>query len=133
METYFNNKEKAKQLVDYSLLFDKNVKMSCSDIDGVVEYKDKCWIFFEVKQGDKELSLGQKIMYERMVNDLSKVKPAILLVCSHNVDNPEEAIQLRETTVREIFYKGKWNKPSSTLNTKDVMNSFISRCIGGKN
>lgn len=40
-----------------------------TDIDAIIEYKDKGWIIYEIKHKGVEVPFGQKLLLERFVKD----------------------------------------------------------------
>ena len=71
MESRIHNKRKMKQLIDFKgCAVDGG--MYPTDIDGVIEYKDSKYIIFEVKYGDSEIPIGQRLALQRMVDDFTK-------------------------------------------------------------
>lgn len=94
------------------------------------EYKNKAWIFTEFKYRDAPFPFGQKLMYERLVDDLNKIhKPAISILAEHYVDNPNVDIDAAKCVVREYYYKGKWysRKCEPPLLLGDAINKFIEK------
>lgn len=103
MESRIHNKRKMKQLIDFKgCAMDGG--MYPTDIDGVIEYKDSKYIIFEVKYGDSEIPIGQRLALQRMVDDFTKSgKQAIVLICSHTVKNPNKPVVMAWCNVRERF------------------------------
>lgn len=98
-----------------------------TDIDALIEYRDKQYIIFEVKFRDYEVPFGQKLALQRMVDDFTKVgKQAIVIVCSHPVKDPNKRILLAKCSVREIYYgdEGEWRKPSVDITVQDALTNF---------
>ena len=113
MESRIHNKRKMKQLIDFKgCAVDGG--MYPTDIDGVIEYKDSKYIIFEVKYGDSEIPIGQRLALQRMVDDFTKSgKQAIVLICSHTVKNPNKPVVMAWCNVREIYYgdEKRWRTP----------------------
>lgn len=87
-----------------------------TDIDGIIEYKDKAYILIEMKHRDAKLPQGQRIALERMVNDFSHSgKMACVLLCSHCIDNCHDSIKAENTIVIGVYYNGKWTRSYSPL------------------
>ena len=64
-----NNIQRAQQINDFSnLLYGK---ITPTDIDGMIEYRGKLYIFFEIKYKDKDMPFGQRLALERLVKDLT--------------------------------------------------------------
>ena len=125
--------DRMKQPIDFS-----NIKIGSivpCDIDLLcevrrkfcTEYKNKAWIFTEIKYRDTPFPFGQRLMHERLVDDLAKVgKPAISILAEHDVDNPSQNIDAAQCVVRQCYFDGVWKTPSKPRTLKDLINSFIA-------
>jgi len=74
-----------------------------TDIDACIDFKNKVFIFIEVKYGNIDLNVGQKILIERLVNNIAK--PSYGIVCRHMQKND---IFLKSCIVSDV-YNGKWH------------------------
>lgn len=120
------NPSKMKQLIDFKNL-DIDGYIYPTDIDGIIEYKDSEYIIFEVKYGDTEVPIGQKLALKRMVDDFTKIgKQAIVLICEHRVSNYKAPIVAANCKVREIYYgeEKKWRKIEEDLSVKTAVELF---------
>jgi len=115
------NREFATQVRDFSGLRFGNI--TPTDIDGIIEYKDKLYIFIETKYENAELPFGQKLCFERLCDDLQKVKPTLLIVASHNSKGD---IDVANTVVTSYRYEGKWFTLKSKKTTKSLIMEFIN-------
>lgn len=117
------NRDAGKQIIDYSGLRFNNI--TPTDIDGMIEYKGKAFIFYEFKFGDAPMPLGQKIALTRMVDAIQRGgTPAILILGSHN--NPaSEDIDAANATVKGIYWNGSWGNGCGRT-VKDVTDGFLS-------
>lgn len=98
------NEEYARPLVLYKGM--RWNKITPTDIDGCIDFQDKVFIFFEVKHGDTKLTLGQKILLQRLVDRIViSGAYAYAVVCSHS-DSGD--ILLKNCTVVDV-YNGKWH------------------------
>ncbi len=108
------NDEYARPLVLYKGMRWENI--TPTDIDGCIDFQDKVFIFFEVKHGKTNLTLGQKILLERLVNRINKSGAfGYALVCRHFVDGD---VLLKNCVVHDV-YNGKWTSLSSKGMTVD--------------
>lgn len=108
-------------------------KMFPTDIDAMIEYKNKAYIFIEVKYRDKEMSTGQRIAIERLVNDTGKNKWAIALLVNHSQNNTKQPVILRDCTVQALYYskERKWRQPLiNELKTDEAIFKFITQIKG---
>lgn len=104
---------------DYSGLRFRNI--TPTDIDGFVEYRNKAYIFLELKYGDAPLPPGQRLALERLCDDLQKRKPTLLIVATHH--SAHEDIDAARATIAEFRYKGRWRMRRGTV--KDLMRAFL--------
>lgn len=117
-----NNKERATQLRDFSGLRFKN--MTPTDIDGLLEYENICYVFFETKFENAPLPAGQKLALQRLCDDMSMVKPTISVISSHN--SPiGEVIDTASTIVSEFRFRGNWCMDTSDTTLRELMARFI--------
>ena len=118
------HRERARQIIDFSGLRYGNI--TPTDIDGLIEYHDKAYILMEFKYKNAEVPAGQMLAYKRLANDLQKAgKPTVLLICRHDVENPEQDIDAASAMVTEYWYAGK---PYYDVNrtVADVCESFLA-------
>ena len=113
------NRIKSTQVIDYAGL--RYGQITPTDVDGLIEYKDKAFVFIEYKSGKAELPYGQKLALERLIDSLNK--PAILIHASH--EHPEtQDIDGANAIVENIYYKGKWYQ-RGFVTVKSVIDSFL--------
>ena len=112
-----NHRERAKQINDFTGL--QYGTITPTDIDGLIEYQDKAYVFIELKHADVELPYGQRLALERLTDDLEKTgKPSICIVASHQVDDPKKDVKVAETLVKQYYWNGKWKTAKSSLNPR---------------
>lgn len=114
------NEDRLRQVVDFEGL--KFGKLYPTDVDGVLEYRNKGYILLEFKCGDACLSQGQRIALTRMVDDLSKVKPAILFVARHKT-RVCDTVDAGKCVVTNYYWNGMWHETETPL--RDIMEAFI--------
>lgn len=123
------HRDRARQIVDFSgMLF--NYKITPTDIDGLIEYRNKCFVFFEIKykndEGVAPLPFGQGLALKRIVDSLNK--PAVLLIASHCVFDYSVDIDAAKCIVERYYWMGEWYKPrSKTLTLKTACDNFIKK------
>ena len=115
------NRDRLNQFIDYSgLTFGT---LHPTDIDGLLEYRNKGFILFEVKMDNAWMPQGQRIALMRIVDALSKSKPAILYVARHSVHDPHVDVDASKCIVTEYYYKGEWWHCEKTL--REMTADFI--------
>lgn len=125
------NRERAKQIIDFHGL--KYGRITPTDIDGCIEYRNKGVAYIEIKYRDQELPKGQELALTRMTdNHRSAGKIAVLFVCEHFVDKCEMDVDASKTIVRAYYYNGKWWSGNNVLDEhgnrvtlKEKMDKFI--------
>jgi len=111
------NPERMKQIIDFS-----GLPCGMSDIDGLVEWKDKGYIFVEIKTNKTPLPFGQKLALERLVKDTGQHKKSIAIIASHNVYDSKMRVIAAECIVRNIY-------SSEDLQWRDVHGICLKNCI----
>jgi len=79
-----NNKLLAAQARDFTGLVYGNI--SPTDLDGMIEFHNKCYVLFEAKYAYGKMREGQQIALERFCDDLKK--PSILILAIHSYEYP---------------------------------------------
>jgi len=116
-------RERSRQVIDFSGLQYGNI--TPTDIDGLIEYKDKAYAIIEMKYGKAEMPKGQKLAIERMVNDLaSKGKLATAFLCEHYVANTDDDIVASKAIVRSCYYNGYW-RDDGKRTLKSRLDAFV--------
>jgi hypothetical protein len=117
---------RAKQINDFSGLRYGNI--TPTDIDGVIEYKNKAYVWIETKYLEKSLPHGQRLCIARLVDDADKAgKEAIAIIVEHAVHNPAMSIPVAECYVREMYWgrEKKWRKLSQGHSTRQIIDKFL--------
>ena len=127
MRGKIKHRERSRQVNDFSNL-ELSHNITPTDIDGLIEYRNEKYIFFEVKYSEAQLHYGQRLALERLVADTSsRDKKSIAIVCEHDVHNTSVDVDVAETRVREVYsYRTKeWRVPANTYTTKQLIELFI--------
>lgn len=123
----FHNKEYAGVLIDFTNL--QKEKIHPTDIDGLIEYKDKCYVFIEYKYKDSDVPFGQELAYVRLANDVAP-KPAIVIVAEHDGPNEEGVVDGGNCIVREYYtnHSGMWHPiKGTTIKVNELVKTFINK------
>jgi len=115
-------KTRAQQGRDFTGLRYGNI--TPTDIDALIEYQDKCYIFIEAKKTGAQMPYGQRIALERLCDDLQRVKPTILILMTHNT-NANQEIDFANSLVDKYRYKGEWKTPQNVPTVKMLIDSFL--------
>jgi hypothetical protein len=102
------SRERAKQLISFEGM-DLGPRLWPTDFDAAIEWKDRAWLLFEVKHGEKAVPLGQRLALERFVRDVWRGgKKAVAAVVEHYIADPSEDVRLADCQVREVFVGGEF-------------------------
>lgn len=98
-------RERARQINNFAGL--RFGKITPTDIDGLIEFQDKAYIFIETKTEGAPFPYGQRLALERLCDDLQKVKPTLIVVGQHNtpVDDDIDVSQAKAIMYR---FEGEW-------------------------
>lgn len=113
----------------------KNIRygnITPTDIDGIIEYKDKGYVVFEIKYRDTELPRGQRLAIQRLVTDVGKAnKKALAIIAEHNVDNAEQQVDVSVCDVREVFLstEREWREPNHAMKMGECIYLFITKIV----
>lgn len=122
----FRNVGRARQLNIFKGLSSDGVEVT--DIDGLIEYRNKAYIVYEVKFEGAEVPKGQRLALERFVSDAARSgKIAIVMVVVHPDMNKQDPIIVKNCKVRDIYY-GKervWRKPKKPMTAGELTDAFI--------
>ena len=108
-----------------------NGKISPSDIDAVIEIDDKYLIMIEVKKFGNELSTGQKLLMQRIVEAWNSCpgKHGIAIYATHTVYDANETIYLKDCVAKGVYdefsnkHDWRWREPD-VANVKELINKF---------
>lgn len=74
-----------------------------TDIDGIFDCKGRGYIFHETKTAGAPLTVGQRILFTRLANDLAKNHiPAIVIVSQHDKTDPNDDVILKDALVTKV-------------------------------
>ena len=119
------HRARAKQIIDFSGLRFGNI--TPTDIDGLIEYHDKCFLFVELKHSNKnrcDLDVGQRLALERLCNSLNK--PALLLHAIHS-EPVQNDIQAGACYVYQYFWKREWILTKHFITVKEAAEGFFKK------
>ena len=126
MDNEIKNRRRMKQIVNF-----QNIRIGAkgmpTDCDGLIEYRNRGYVMFEIKHGAKELPFGQELALVRMCDDFARIgKPAVFIVAEHDVDDPEIDIDAASCLVRKFYFRGKWYTPPKPVTLKEKIDRFIN-------
>ena len=108
-------------------------RITPTDVDGLIEYRSKVFVFYELKLRNTQIPEGQKKALERIVNVLrDNGKHAVLFKCEHDVGNTDEQVDASEAEVTEVYFDGKWLNYSGRT-AREVTDSYFKYLKGKYN
>lgn len=123
------NRDRARQIKDFTGLRFGNI--TPTDIDGMIEYHDKGYIFIELKLGDTPILFGQRLALERLTDDLSRAsKPTICIIAKHNSVNNDEDIDVANAVVSEYRLNGIWHIPQLIFTVRHLIDMHLNKSFG---
>lgn len=122
----FNNPDRGRQLILFDgLSYDT---LAPTDIDGILDYKNRIWVVYEVKYAKKNLPRGQRLALERLVQDAKEAgKHGIAIVAEHYQQDPLRSVLLASCPVREIYTTEHphWWALGQRVTVKEVTDAYI--------
>jgi hypothetical protein len=116
------NRSRAKQIVNFNGLIYGSI--TPTDIDGHIDFHNKCAVWLELKYLNTPLKHGQRQALERAVTN-SRI-PSICIIGEHDLQ-PENDIPAHLCKMREYFYKGKWHIPKEQYTIKRMTDEFVGK------
>ena len=130
------NDEYAKVIYSFTALRYGNITPSDIDgygyttVPGCIEYKRNCFVFIEMKyqNGSSELDTGQRLMYERMVDDHKS--PAVCIVGEWTERNLNERghVDVASCVVKKYYKQysnGNWPVIPVYMTVKKCIDDFL--------
>lgn len=82
-----------------------------TDIDGLIDYNGRAFVFMEGKYIGTEMPLGQRKALQNVCCSLCLAnRPSIVIVFEHASEFDND-VEVSGCIVREIFFNGKWHDP----------------------
>jgi hypothetical protein len=110
----FKDPERAAQLISFEML--KWGNKGFSDIDAVLDWQGKFFVFVETKFYKGNLHKGQRILLENLCKQM-KV-PCVAIYCTHAIEDTNQIVNLASCRVKEVFWNGSWAKPDPKNDTR---------------
>ncbi len=108
------------QVVNFSSFQIGQTKIVPTDIDGLIEYHSRCFVYIEAKYNGCEMPIAQRKALEEVCDDHRR--PTMLMLVSHG-DTDE--IDLGNASVVEYRYGRKWRVPKKPYTANELSNAFI--------
>jgi len=122
-QTLIHNREHMRQIKDFSGL--RFGKISPTDIDGFLDFGDKLFVFVEMKYGNAEIPLGQRIALTRLCDAVvSKDRKSYLLIVRHELSS-ESDINVSEQIISDVYFNKRWHKAKNGWTLRDAINWLL--------
>jgi len=119
------NIARRQQIIDFSGVRFGNI--TPTDIDGVIEYNDIAYAFYEIKYANAEMKYGQKLCLERLVNDMMKAgKKAIAMLIRHDIHDVNEQIPAHLCIVEKLYVGETWKIDKKHRTVWDLSVDFFT-------
>jgi len=116
------NRRLASQQKDYSGL--RYGKITPMDIDGVVEFSDRLFIFLEYKGVGAPLAYGQRLCMQRIIGAIRQTGREAVAIVAEHAEPAEEDVDCANAIVREYYMGEGWTKPNIAVTVKDMVDHF---------
>ncbi len=113
--------DRAQQINDFHGLLRKR-NITPTDIDGMIDYNGKAFIFFEGKYGDKEMDYGQRLAFENLCKALNC--PYLIIRYNHNVNNTNVDVDVAKQLVIRYYENGRWKAVKGAATVLEFVESF---------
>jgi hypothetical protein len=120
------NRDYFNQEYDYSDMRWGNI--TPTDIDGLIEYHNICYVLFETKYNNAELPRGQLLALERLTDDIQEKKPILTIIATHVIP-ASEIVDVSKTIVVKYRWKGKWRNTKTPKTSKKLADEFINWAV----
>jgi hypothetical protein len=114
----FRNRDRAKQLIDFSGL--RSGKKMPTDIDAFIDFGGRAFVFIEVKHGGADLPFGQRLALERLCDSVDDSIDAWVLVARHNTPVNED-VDLADAIVSDYRNGGRWRRTRREVDVKEFV------------
>ena len=120
-----HNLARYKQSVEFHGL--RYGKITPTDIDGLIEYRNKVFVFYELKLRGKTIDHGQKMALQNVADGLNRQgKYAIVLKCEHDVHDTAKIVDAATAEVTLVYWFGKWTQPKQLgITAREATDSFF--------
>ena len=119
------NMNKIRQFISFAnLTIGGNSRNRPTDIDGLLELRDKLFILFEVKMLGNDMPTGQRLSLERVADALTATKPTLLIVAEHHTPS-DQPVDLAACTVAKVRYNREWISRVPYRTVREMVDKFI--------
>ena len=119
-----SHRERSRQINDFQgLRFERNI--TPTDIDGLVDFAGRLFIYFELKYGDKQIDTGQRMALEAVVDShQAACRHAYAIIATHNVANPADDVDVANCIVSAYYYCHRWIQPGEHITMRQAIDKI---------
>jgi hypothetical protein len=128
------NQKSFKQRILFEKL-ERDGKITPTDIDGLIDYNGKAFIFLEGKKKGIYMPFGQDLAYQNLIHVLREGGAiAICILFEHNTPSNENIIA-HDKIVNSIYMYDKeygdwrWKRPSRQITVLQAIETFEKKCL----
>ena len=122
--TPIRNLSRLRQPVDFGGIAYGN--MMPTDIDGLIEYRDRVFVFYELKLRGTPMPTGQRVALCNIVDNIrANGKYAVLLKCEHDEYDTGSPVDAARAEVTAIYWDGRWSRVSGRT-AREVTDSYFA-------
>ena len=132
-EGLMNNPKRGKQLLrfdGFGLDHDRLETVMATDIDALIDVRNRILIVVESKLAGKEVPKGQQYALQRIVSDAKAAgKHGIAIVADHDVYDPDEDVFLKDLICREVYTteREEWSVMKRRMTVRELANWYVNR------
>lgn len=116
--------ERYAQQRDYSGLRFGNI--TPTDIDGLIEYKNRAYVIVELKMAGSDVPPGQLLALERLHDDLMCNGKKVLCIIAHHQTPLREKIDVCQALVTQYRFAHRWQKVAGDITTGALIERFLN-------
>jgi len=135
------DKVKNEDAFNQRILFvnlERNGKITPTDIDGLIDYNAKAFVFLEGKKEGHYMPFGQDLAYKNLIHVLHKGGAvAICILFKHNTPKNEHIIAYDKIVegiymYDEEYEDWRWKTPKRQITVLEAVETFEKKCLKDK-
>lgn len=124
MRGIIKSEKYAKQIIEFAGLQFGNI--TPTDVDCFLDFKNRLFIFIEVKYQDTKIQNGQQLALERLCDSAERSgKASYLFIVRHNIKDSN--VPLVSCCVSDVRFKGKWHQPQKKITVLEAIEILLKK------
>ena len=120
---HFRNMDRARALMCYDGMNFQG--MMPTDLDMVIEIGNSTLIVGELKYGNAEVPIGQRLVIERICTNWAKEGRHALGIIAHHQEKGDVLVKDAKVTMYWDTERSKWVKPERDYTVKSIIDAYI--------